>query len=92
MPKLDDLKGSDVVMFLNQPLIEQEKPVICTRLVDVDDNGIWIEGRDLANFLHEEVQRGIIPKTPLFFVPFAQVGWILGSAGYPSLSEKALGL
>jgi hypothetical protein len=29
---------------------------------------------------------------PLFFVPFAQIGWIMEGADYPSLSEKRLGL
>lgn len=92
MPNLAELKGSQIVIRLVHPLVEQETEVILTKLVEIEVAGIWIEGRDLAKFLHNATRQAVIPKMPVFFVPFAQVAWITGSADYPSLSEKHFGL
>jgi hypothetical protein len=92
MPKLNDLKGEDIVLCLTSWLIEQKNAVIVTKLVEIEDAGIWVEGRDVAKAIHDERQLAVIPKMPLFFVPFAQIAWIHGSADYPSLSEEKLGL
>jgi len=92
MPQLAELKGQEIVVWLVHMVIDQTTNVMLTRLVDIEPNGIWIEGRDLASHLHNLTQSGIVPRMPLFFVPFAQIGWICGSADYPSLSETRLGL
>jgi hypothetical protein len=92
MPVLRELKGQDIVLCLTNLLIEQKHRIILTKLVEVEDAGIWVEGRDLAEFLHNLKQEAIIPRMPLFFVPFAQIAWISGSADYPSLSESKFGL
>jgi len=92
MPHLEELKGQRVIMHLLASLIEQKNRILSTVLVDVEPAGIWIEGPDLAAFLHERFKKNALPKTPVFFVPFSQVGWIFSTADYPSLSEKGLGL
>jgi hypothetical protein len=92
MPSLRELKGETILVLLVHPLIEQKDKVLVTRLVEIEDSGIWIEGKDLAEYLHALTKQAIIPKMPLFFVPFAQVAWITGSADYPSLSDKRLGV
>ena len=92
MPSLAELKGQAILVYLTCPLIEQKERVLTTKLVELEPSGIWIEGKDLAEYLHKTYKQGIIPKMPLFFVPFAQIAWISGSANYPSLSEKHLGV
>jgi len=92
MQRLGDLVGSEVVMSLVHPILEQPENITVTKLTGVEDSGIWIEGRDLANTLHESKQMAIIPKMPLFFVPFSQIAWIVAGADYPSLSESNLGV
>ncbi len=92
MPILEELKGKEIVICLVHTILDQKHPVIVTKLVELETTGVWIEGRDLAKYFHEELKHSIVPKMPLFFVPFAQVRWIYDSADYPSLSEKGLGL
>ena len=91
MTRLEQLKGQKILVQILHPIIEQKSPVIATLLVDLDPNGIWIEGKELAETLHTTYKKPM-PKTPVFFVPFAQVGWIVCFADYPYLSEKSLGL
>ncbi len=92
MSRLASLKGERVVMLLVSTILEQSHPVLNVRLVDIEDAGIWIEGEDLAKYIHERYKQAAIPKMPIFFVPFSQVGWIHYGADYPSLSEKGFGL
>jgi hypothetical protein len=92
MPTLEDLKGKEIIVCLVRRILEQGDQVLVTKLVSVESSGIWIEGRNLAKYLHDDLKHSILPRMPLFFVPFAQVRWIFDSADYPSLSEKGLGL
>lgn len=92
MPMLEELKGQRIIVHLLSTLIEQKTPILITTLVEVEPSGIWIEGADLAAFMHDLLKTNALPRTPVFFVPFAQIGWIFSAAEYPSLSEKGLGL
>jgi hypothetical protein len=92
MPRLNDLKGQQIVICISGPaLMEQRHPVLLTKLIEIEDGGVWIEGTDLADFIHEGQRQSVIPKMPIFFVPFSNIAWIHGSADYPSISEKLLG-
>lgn len=92
MPSLQELKGTVVVILLIHPLMEQKTKVLYTKLLEIENSGIWLEGKDLADCLHEFMKQSVIPRMPVFFVPFAQSAWITTSADYPSLSEMRLGL
>jgi hypothetical protein len=92
MPSLNELKGQKIVVFLLAPLIEQQHPVHSVKLVEVESSGIWIEDEDFGAFMHAKLKNPILERQPLFFVPFAQIGWIFSTADYPSLSEKGFGL
>jgi hypothetical protein len=91
MPNLSDLKGQKIIIHLLHPIIEQKQPILITQLIDIEPNGIWIEGTDVAEYLQTALKQPLL-KTPVFFVPFAQIGWISSSVDYPYLSEKSLGL
>jgi hypothetical protein len=92
MPKLNDMKDEEIVLCVTSWLIEQKNAVIVTKLVEVEDAGIWVEGRDMAKAIHDERQLAVIPRMSLFFIPFSQIAWIHGAADYPSLSEEKLGV
>jgi hypothetical protein len=92
MSRLDQLKGKKVTLRLTHLLIEQSHPILITTLVDVDSAGIWIESPEMNKTVHAMTKNAMLPDTGIFFVPFAQVAWILSSAGYPSLSEEGLGV
>lgn len=91
MKRLEDLVGEEVVLYCRQDLIQENAGVLTTRLVAVEPNGIWIEGRAFAKYLEDRFKQ-LAPKMPIFFVPYAQVGWIIEGADYPYLSEKAFGI
>ena len=92
MPRLDQLKGRKVTLCLTHLLVEQSDRILITTLVDVEAAGVWIESPEMNKAIHAIAKTAMLPKTPIFFVPFAQIAWILSSADYPSLSEEGLGL
>jgi hypothetical protein len=87
--KLTDYVG-DTILIRSIP-INEEHPVF-VKLVAVDDGGIWIESQDATEHLLQQFKRTSAPKTAIWFLPFAQIAWILGTEDYPSMSEKSLGL
>ena len=91
MPSLAALKDQKIVIQLVHPLLEAKNLIIATHLLEVEASGIWIEGKDVAEFMQKHLNTAL-PRTPIFFVPFAQIVWIYSSADHPYLSEKSLGL
>ena len=91
MKTLEELVGDQVMLRLLHPILEIEHPILWTKLLAVEQQGVWIEGNDFAEAMQAKFKQPL-PKTPLFFVPFAQIGWIFSVADYPFLSEKSLGL
>jgi hypothetical protein len=91
MPKLADLHGQEIAIRLVRPLVGQKQPMLFTRLVEIEPSGIWIEGTDFAEYAQAKLKKPLA-KTPVFFVPFAQIAWIASYADYPYLSEQSLGL
>ena len=90
MPSLEGLKGQTIFIRLHSQLIEQKSPVVTTKLIAIDTFGVWIEGRELANYFHETEKVWMVPKMPIFFVPFSQIALICSNADYPSLSETQI--
>ncbi len=91
MKTLAEMIGEEFVLQTVHQLLNEEHPVIVTKLMAVDEGGIWVEGRGLAKFMAETFKQ-TVPKMPVFFVPYAQIVWILNNADYPHLYEKGLGL
>lgn len=59
----------------------------------VESGGIWIESQELTNtFLRNVAKRQDLPKTPVFFVPYAKILTIVESVEGPALSEQAFGV
>ena len=92
MTRLEQLKGKRVTLCLTHLLIEQSDSILVTTLVDVEAAGVWVESPEMTKTIHAVAKNAMLPNTPIFFVPFAQIAWILSAAGYPSLSEEGLGV
>lgn len=91
MKKLEELVSEQIMLRLLHPILEIEHSVLWTKLVAVELSGVWIEGNAFAEAMQNKFKQPVA-KTPLFFVPFAQIAWIFAVADYPYLSEKSLGL
>lgn len=89
MPKLIDYVGHTIL--IRSIPVNEERPAV-VKLIDVDSGGIWVESQDATEHWLTELKKTSSPKTLVWFLPYAQISWILGSEDYPALSEKALGL
>ncbi len=87
--KLEDYVGN-TILIRSIPINEQYPAMV--KLVAVDNGGIWIESQDATEHFLQQFKLTSAPKTPIWFLPFSQISWILGSEDYPSMSEKSLGL
>jgi hypothetical protein len=92
MPRLEQLKGKLVAICLTHLLIEQSDSILVTTLVDIEGAGVWVESPKLTKTILALAETAMLPNTPIFFVPFTQIAWILSAADYPSLSEEGFGL
>jgi hypothetical protein len=62
------------------------------KLHGIEAQGIWIESQDFTNQLMQKFRFVSSRTTPLVFVPFDNVDFIIGSLDSLSLSEPAFGL
>lgn len=84
-PSLNGLINQTVGMqltFLN--------PTRTTRVAihAVEATGIWIESQDFTEMMMEARGSQITRATPLLFVPFSQIVYIVASIDKPSISER----
>jgi hypothetical protein len=62
------------------------------KLHGVEEGGIWVESNELTQLMLAKISRHASSKTPIFFVPFHQIQFLLHSTEQISLSEKAFGV
>lgn len=79
------------VIIARIPLLDPES-LLLVKLHGVEAYGIWIESQDFTNQLMEKFQLSSSRTTPLVFVPFAKIDFILASLDSLSLSEPAFGV
>jgi hypothetical protein len=89
MSRLKELIGKRIVIRSDSLLTEKATMAV---LVDIDDGGIWLEYQPFIETILAAAQQSVSPKTPVIFVPYAHIFWIIDVANYPALSEKSLGL
>ena len=79
------------VIIVRIPLLDPERMSL-VKLHGVEAHGIWIESQDFTNELMEKFQFSSSRTTPLVFVPFDKVDFIIAALDSLSLSEPAFGL
>jgi hypothetical protein len=79
------------VIIVRIPLLNAESMTL-VKLHGIEAHGIWIESQDFTNGLMERFRFSISRTTPLVFVPFDKVDFIIASLDSLSLSERSFGL
>ena len=86
--KLADYVGE---MILIRCIPIKEKHAVMVKLIAIDEGGIWIEWQEATDEWLTKAKKTALEKTPVYFVPYARIEWILGAEDYPSFSDKSLG-
>jgi hypothetical protein len=85
--KLADYVG-ERILIRSIPI--KEKQAVVVKLVAIDEGGIWIEWQDATEQWLTKAKRTSLERTPVYFLPYARIEWILGVEDYPSFSDKSL--
>ena len=89
MRSLQSMIGEVVIARI--PLLDADG-VMLVKLHAVEANGLWVESQEFTNELMEKFQFSSPRTTPLVFVPFDEVDFIIAALESLSLSEPAFGL
>ena len=89
MRTLASMVGEVIVVRI--PLLDDERMSL-VKLHGIETYGIWIESQDFTNELMEKFQFSSSRTTPLVFVPFDKVDFIIAALDSLSPSEPAFGL
>lgn len=87
MPSLNELIGQTIVALV--PIFDP-KIFKQFKLHAVETGGIWIENQEVTNTILGAAKRSAAPKTLIFFLPYQQISFVIGSLDVPSLSDQAL--
>jgi hypothetical protein len=79
------------IIIVRIPLLDAER-MILVKLNGIELQGIWIESQDFTNQLMEKFHFSSSRTTPIVFVPFVKVDFIIASLDSLSLSEPSFGL
>jgi hypothetical protein len=88
MRTLQNMVGE--VVMARIPLLDADGMMLL-KLHGVEANGLWVESQDFTNALMQKFQCFSSRTTPLVFIPFDKVDFILASLESLSLSEPAFG-
>jgi hypothetical protein len=88
MKMLHDLIGEDILVNF---IFTGGKKLEFVKLIALEPYGIWIESSHLTQAILNQLN---VPagNTPVVFVPFAQIVYVLSSSESVSLSNKAFGV
>jgi len=89
MRSLQSMIGEVVIARI--PLLDADG-VMLVKLHAVEANGLWVESQDFTNQLMGKFHFFSSRTTPLVFVPFDKVDFIIAALDSLSLSEPAFGL
>jgi len=79
------------VIVVRIPLLDADGMML-VKLHGIEAHGIWIESQNLTNQLMEKFHCSSSRTTPLVFVPFDKVDFIISGLDALSLSEPAFGI
>jgi hypothetical protein len=87
MISLSDLIGKEIVALV--PVLHKTNWQKM-KLINVETSGIWIEYRPIIDSALKTRDITASPKTAVFFLPFSQIHFVLGSLDMPYISDEAL--
>jgi hypothetical protein len=74
VPKLEDLEGQVIIVQLITDSVLRDDvnhDISHLKLIGVEPFGIWVESPRFIKEILED--KAVLPKTPIFFVPFSQI-------------------
>ena len=89
MRSLKSMTGEMIIARI--PCLDKEDMTM-VRLHRVEAHGIWVESQRFTESLLDRFGFTVSTTTPMLFVPFAKIDFIVVSAAMPCFSEPAFGL
>ena len=86
-PSLEALVGHEVGIML--PRFNSETTTRAT-ILRVESAGLWLVIPDWTEAALKRAGQTIAPRTIALFVPYQQIGFVVGSYEVPSVSERVL--
>lgn len=86
-PNLVGLIGQTVAMMV--PVFDPSHTVN-VKIHALEPSGIWVESQMMIETMLTSIGRKSGAATPLFFLPFSSIAFVMASIGLPSLSETML--
>jgi hypothetical protein len=92
--RLHDLLGQTLIAVI--PALEdfntKKNKMLIVKLISVDAGGIWIESQQYTEWVLKLAERTESENSPILFVPFSSITYLVKLYDVPALSEKSLGL
>ena len=79
------------VVIARIPLLDADGMTF-VKIHGIEAHGIWLESQDFTNRLMEQFQFSSSRTTPLVFLPFDKIDFIIARLDSLALSEPAFGL
>lgn len=89
MPKLTELIGQTVCM--RSLSLHDEKPQMA-KIVAIEEGGLWVECQAKTDEMLEWLKTSAAKQTPVFFLPYSHISWIMWFSETTAISEKSFGL
>jgi hypothetical protein len=86
MVKLTHRVGENILAFI--PSVSEEAEVCKLHAVEV--GGLWLESQMLTETYLKLLNSTSAPQTPVFFLPYGAIGWIMAPSPTPALAERIL--
>lgn len=80
-PSLQKLVGRQVTMKI--PMMKDDGPIVAI-VRSVEISGVWLECQEYTRDMLLELNVAWAPKTPILFVPFAQITCMIDYLDIPS--------
>jgi hypothetical protein len=90
MKTLAEMVGETTLV--RSAVLDAEHPQLVKLVAVETGNGIWVECQKITDHWLAEFKLSATPRTLVWFLPFSQISWIVGTEDYPALSEKSFGV
>jgi hypothetical protein len=87
MISLQELIGKEIPVFV--PMFHATN-LQKLKLLNVEPGEIWVENRKISDLMLKQFGFTYSPKSVVFFLPYHQISFALGSLDEPYISDEAL--
>jgi hypothetical protein len=80
--------GKTITIF--SKALDSELAPISATVHGAEAGGIWIESQKLTDDVLKALGQQMFEATPIIFLPFAQISWVIVLGDVPSISSKTV--